>query len=275
MILGIGLLLIAFNILFGFVYLITPNGSKINKWFGKKLGEFKFNAYIRFYMLSYYDLTFFAVMKLTDGSDHTSARKMANIASMGILVASIVLPVCFSVLVCKRFPFMKIKEAKQNWNALVLKLDKNRRLRIITPIFFFIRRFLTAVMLTVPLDSKLIFLQYVAIVVISHAWMIYVMTIKPYGNAMLNKYVFTSEATYVLTCVSTLVFSDSEPSLTIKFGFAVVLFATVVILIFNNFLCVVVLIYKGPEKVKEESVEFKQRRMDAEIVWDLERDRIQ
>ena len=38
---------------------------RLNKWFGKKLGEFKFNAYIRYYMLSYYDLTFFAVMKLT------------------------------------------------------------------------------------------------------------------------------------------------------------------------------------------------------------------
>jgi len=147
---------------------------------------------------------------------------------------------------------MKIKEAKQNFNTLVLKLDKAKRIRIITPIFFFIRRFATAVMLTVELDSKLIFLQYVAIVVISHAWMIYVMTIKPYSNPLLNRFVFTSEGTYVLCCVSTLVFSDSEPSLTIKIGFSFVLFTTVIMLIFNNFLCVILLLYKGPEKLKEE-----------------------
>jgi len=100
------------------------------------------------------------------------------------------------------------------------------------------------------------------------------MTIKPYVNPLLNKFVFTSEGTYVLCCVSTLVFSDSEPSLQIKVGFSIVLFTTVVILIFNNFLCVVILLYKGPEKMKEEIKIAKQRRIDEEIAWDFERDRI-
>jgi len=199
---------------------------------------------------------------------------MANVVSIFILVASVIIPTIFGILICKRFPFFAIKEAKQNFNALVLKLDKAKRMRIITPHFFFIRRFITAVMLTVDLDSKLIFLQYVAIVVISHAWMIYVMTIKPYNNPLLNRFVFTSEGTYVLCCVSTLVFSDSEPSLTIKMGFSYVLFVTVVMLIFNNFLCVMVLLYKGPDKLKEETKIFKQRRIDMEIAWDFERDRI-
>ena len=83
---------------------------------------------------------------------------MANIASYVILVCSVTIPFMLSLLICKRFPFFKIKEAKQNFNTLITKLDKGRRLRIISPIFFFVRRFLTAVMLTVPLDSKLIFL---------------------------------------------------------------------------------------------------------------------
>jgi len=83
---------------------------------------------------------------------------MANIASMVIIVASVIVPFMLTVLICRRFPFFKIKEAKQNFNTLVLKLDKGARLRILSPIFFFIRRFATAVMLTVPLDSKLIFL---------------------------------------------------------------------------------------------------------------------
>jgi len=65
-IVGFGAILILTNIIFFLLYYVcTPKGSKVNKWVGKKLSEFKFNAYIRFYMLSYYDLTFFAVMKLT------------------------------------------------------------------------------------------------------------------------------------------------------------------------------------------------------------------
>jgi hypothetical protein len=113
-------------------------------------------------MLSYYDLTFFAVMKLTkmdeDPVPISNARKMANIASYCILVGSVIIPFMFSLLICKRFPHFKIKESKKAFNTLILNLDKGRRLRIISPIFFFIRRFVTAVMLTVPLDSKLIFL---------------------------------------------------------------------------------------------------------------------
>ena len=63
-------------------------------------------------MLSYYDLTFFSVMKLTEGSAHTPARKLANMVSYGIIVFSILLPFFFSVLICKRQPYMKVKEVK-------------------------------------------------------------------------------------------------------------------------------------------------------------------
>jgi len=41
---------------------------------GVQLSQFKFNAYIRFYMLCYFDLTFFAVMKLVEGNDTTRDR---------------------------------------------------------------------------------------------------------------------------------------------------------------------------------------------------------
>lgn len=161
LIVGLGGVLIVVNFLCAIVYYcLTPRGTKINAWFGKKLGEFKFNAYIRYYMLSYYDLTFFSIMKLTQGDPEpiTNSRKMANIASYVILVGSVVIPFLLSVLICNRFPYFKVKESKASFNTLIVKLDKGRRLRIISPIFFFIRRFATAVMLTVPLDSKLIFL---------------------------------------------------------------------------------------------------------------------
>jgi len=53
---------------------------------------------------------------------------------------------------------MKIKEAKQSFNTVVLKIDKQSRWRLIVPGYFFFRRFLTAVLLSMPIDNTFIFL---------------------------------------------------------------------------------------------------------------------
>lgn len=47
---------------------------RLGQWAGRMLSQFKFNAYIRYYMLAYFDLTFFSVMKLVEGNDSTPAR---------------------------------------------------------------------------------------------------------------------------------------------------------------------------------------------------------
>ena len=100
------------------------------------------------------------------------------------------------------------------------------------------------------------------------------MTIRPFQSQLLNIFVFTSETVYVICCVSTLVFSDSEPSLLIKYGFSIILCTTVVLLIFNNFLMVGVLLYRGTNQLKHEIKLGKQKRIDEEIAWNLERNRI-
>ena len=96
-------------------------------WLGEILAQFKFNVYIRYYMLCYFDLTFFSVMKLVDaseGNDITPGRRAATIASYVIFTLSMVMPVFFVTIVCVRFDVMRIKQAKAAWNTLVLKLDK-------------------------------------------------------------------------------------------------------------------------------------------------------
>jgi uncharacterized membrane protein len=52
----------------------TPKESDFGKMIGGVLKQFRFNAYIRFYMLSYFDLTFFAVMKYVEGNTSTRLR---------------------------------------------------------------------------------------------------------------------------------------------------------------------------------------------------------
>ena len=118
-----------------------------------KLGQFKFNAYLRLFMLVYFDLTFFAVMKIIEGNNNTSFRKIALIFSYVFFVISIVAPVFLVTLLVRRFDVMKIKEAKRSFNSLVLKIDKDNIWRIINVGFFFGRRLLTAMLLTLPIDN--------------------------------------------------------------------------------------------------------------------------
>jgi len=60
---GFGVLLLV-NLLVFIAYTVLNKDSAAGKWFGYQLSQFKFNAYIRYYMLAYFDLTFFSVMKI-------------------------------------------------------------------------------------------------------------------------------------------------------------------------------------------------------------------
>lgn len=44
---------------------------RAGRFIGAVLKQFRFNVYIRFYMLTYFDLTFFAVMKYVEGNTST------------------------------------------------------------------------------------------------------------------------------------------------------------------------------------------------------------
>jgi hypothetical protein len=91
---------------------------------GGVLKQFRFNAYIRFYMLSYFDLTFFAVMKYVEGNTTTKLRQIAEVVSYIIIVLSAVMPLLLMTIVCRRYEVMTIKQAKESFNTVVLKIDK-------------------------------------------------------------------------------------------------------------------------------------------------------
>ena len=105
---------------------------------------------------------------------------MATIASYIIITLSCVVPFFLLSIICKRFEVMKIKQAKASFNTVVLKIDKQSRWRLIVPGYFFFRRLLTAVLLSMPIENTFIFLQYVFILMSSHAYVLYLVSIKPY-----------------------------------------------------------------------------------------------
>jgi len=63
-------------------------------------------------MLIYFDTTFFAVMKIFEGNNSTTARKTALLFSYVLFVINIVLPVVLVTTIYRRFDILKIKDAK-------------------------------------------------------------------------------------------------------------------------------------------------------------------
>jgi len=77
-----------------------------------RLSQFKFNVYIRMFMLIYFNFTFFSVMKIQDENNSTTFRRLALFFSYIFFVVAIVVPVFFVVLLLKKFELLKIKDAK-------------------------------------------------------------------------------------------------------------------------------------------------------------------
>merc|ERR1712195_454010 len=201
------------NIVVFLLYVCAPKKSRAEKYLGELLAQYKFNVYLRLYMLCYFDLTFFSTMKIVDGDDSTQARKVATMSSYVIFTISIVVPVFLMSVICKRFEVMKIKQAKASFNTVVLKIDKQSRWRLIQPGYFFFRRLLTAVLLSIPIDNTFIFL-------------------------------------------------DATPELPIKFAAGVVLMMAIFMLMFSNFLMLIVLVVKGRDRLKDNIREAKLKRAE-------------
>lgn len=162
-------------------------------------------------MLIYFDFTFFSIMKIIEGNNSTVVRKVALFFSYFFFVISVVAPVFIITLLLRRFEVLKIKDGKKKFNTLVLKIDKNSKWRVMNIAFFFGRRLLTAMLLTLPIDNQYIFLQYVFILVSSHAYILYLVATKPYQTPIFNAFVLANETFYSALIILIFIFSDATP----------------------------------------------------------------
>lgn len=217
-------------------------------------------------MLVYFDTTFFAVMKIFEGNNVTAARKTALLFSYVLFVINIVLPVILITTIYRRFDILKIKDAKQSFNTLLLRIDKNSKVRVVVPAYFFLRRCLTACLLTLPIDNTFIFLQYVFILMSSHAFVLYMVAIKPFQTSGINWYVLANETFYSTLIIAMFIFSDATPELTIKFGAAVALISSLILIVVANLLTNIVYMIRGKDRLKKDIAAQKKKRAEAEAL---------
>jgi len=194
-----------------FIMSFVCKGGKVGEFVTRKLSQFKFNAYIRFYMLAYFDFTFFSIMKILDGNNTTSTRKVATFFSYAFFVTSIIIPIFFLALLFRKFPVLEQKEGRQRFNTLIAKIDKGSKWRVFQPFLFFLRRIATAGLLCLPINNQYIFLQYIFILVTSHIYILYLVATKPYQTPVFNAYMLANETFYSALIILIFIFSDATP----------------------------------------------------------------
>jgi hypothetical protein len=122
--------MICINLVF-FLMSYCVKGGRLGEFVNERLAQFKFNAYIRFYMLAYFDFTFFAIMKILDGDNSSTTKQVATFFSYAFFVTSIVVPIFFLAVILRKFPVLKEKAGKSKFNTLLLKIDKANKWRTI------------------------------------------------------------------------------------------------------------------------------------------------
>jgi hypothetical protein len=113
-------------------------------------------------------------------NDINDIRRSLTITAYVIFTLIILLPMIFMTVICSRFDLMKIKEAKASFNTLIVKIDKQNRGRLMVPFFYFLRRLSIALFIAMPIDFPYIFLQYVLTLMITHLYVLYLVSYKPY-----------------------------------------------------------------------------------------------
>jgi hypothetical protein len=164
-----------------------------------------------------------------------------------------------------------LKEAIRPFSTLLLKVQKRHRSAIIVPVFFFVRRFATALVLAFPLDNKFVFFQYAAITLISNIWALYLTNIRPYKTTMFNMYMATNETFYSLISLYALIFTDSQIQIIVKIFGGIAIITSIFVLIAANFIMVFSMICYGRERLKRKMREEVYKRAEQEIYLTEER----
>jgi hypothetical protein len=271
--LGLFGVVIILNILLFIMSFMCKTG-KCGEFVQAKLSQFKFNAYIRFYMLSYFDFTFLSILKILDGKNLTTIRKVARFFSYAFFVLSIILPTFFLALLIKRAPILNEKEGKAKFNTLITKIDKRSKWRLFQPIMFFIRRASTAALLCMPIDNEYIFLQYIFILVTSHIYILYLVGTEPYQTPIYNGYMVANETFYSMIIILIFIFSDATPQLNLKVIAGLALVVSIFLIVGANLVLVLYLVIKGRESLKEAvKLALKKRIEEEEKEAEDERER--
>lgn len=213
--------------------------------------QFRFNIYIRFLMFSYLDLLL-NVMLGVQKEEGQNWFSIWRLFAALFLIALVAFPIVSMVALLIKFDFFLNKSSKKTLGALLEKIDKGTRYRVIQPAFFFTRRIMTSYMITLSLspESQSAYIQFTVIITFSVIYIWYLLQFKPYVSGSINYYVLLLESNYLTVAVMSYFFTDATPSYSLKNGAYWVVLLLLILMVLINIGFSVYFIIVGSQTLK-------------------------
>ncbi len=100
----------------------------------------------------------------------------------------------------------------------------------------------------------------------SHAYVLYVVAVKPFKTDSINAYVLSNETFYSALIIAIFIFSDATPEMDIKVGAAMAMIASLILIVISNAITNIVFLIRGPAKLKEDARVQKLKRAEKEAL---------
>lgn len=124
---------------------IKPDGNypRVSKFFAGLHASFRFNIYIRYLMLAYFDMVFISGVILFDLKE--DVLTIRSIVALFVLTLTFFLPWLVVFFLCIKFN--KPKEERTSFSTVLLLVDRENRSRIFLPCYYFLRRLISALLI--------------------------------------------------------------------------------------------------------------------------------
>ena len=240
------------------------SSHRLYKFFENMRIGFRYNHYISYLKLAYFDATYVSCVNLFDnrvGSRDVFSFKF--VVSLLVLSLMILLPFLLLTYLCSIFDHLHDKELRRSIGNLLMKMDKSNRTRIFLPILYFIRRLVYAIVLVLSTYSLVgSAIQYVIIVIFSALKLIYLMTNEPFQTRKMNFYVYTMEFIFFLMAIFAFMFTDATDDVYLKNILSYIILILLWIFIIVNLYVTISNTCTGKRKLKEKEGREKKTRMN-------------
>lgn len=215
-------------------------------------------------MFAYMDLLLTAMLG-THKEQGQSWFSITRLFAVIFLIALVALPVITMVALLVKFDFFLNKQSKKTLGALLEKIDKGTRYRVIQPAFFFVRRIMTAYMIMLSLNpnSQSAYVQFTVIITFSVLYVWYLLQFKPYVSGSINYYVLLLEANYLTVAVMSYFFTDATPSYGLKNVAFWVIAVLLILMVLINIGFSIYFLILGPQTIKSKFKEEQNLRKKA------------
>ena len=239
---------------------IKPDGNypRVSKFFVGLHASFRYNMYIRYLMLAYFDMVFISGVILFDLDEDVLTFR--SIIALFVLTLTFFLPWLVVFFLCIKFE--KPKEERTSFSTVLLLVDRENRSRIFLPCYYFLRRLVSALLIVLGANQNMCpaYMQFIVLIVMSVILLFYMSYSEPYVTRLLNVYIVIMEFIYFMLAMAIFTFTDATGDIDWKLSAATACFALIIFFVFYNFMVAAYFCLKGRVALKANTLKVKEER---------------